>query len=111
MELNSKGYWDARFSSGDWQSRGGALKEKAVQRICITVPYEEPLNSEHVRRYSSGHFEIVLSGSAEHVFLAKYWSEYGRRHLHLHLKNLGRSLRGKPLRPRKMQIMFRLDLI
>ncbi|MAV26258.1 MAG: hypothetical protein CMQ05_09075 [Gammaproteobacteria bacterium] len=36
MELNSKGYWDARFSSGDWQSRGGALKEKAVQRICIT---------------------------------------------------------------------------
>lgn len=68
MQLNSKGYWDARFSSGYWQSRGGVLKEKAVQRICITVPYEEPLNSEHVRRYSSGHFEIVLSGSAEHVF-------------------------------------------
>ena len=213
MELNSKGYWEARFSSGDWQSRGGelqtmafiesqlpyyglagdyrgrivdfgcgvgsgmavlrrayphaeltgidisasaiaharehygdlarfetgdhtmvaeadviicsnvlehldddvvvagVLKEKAVQRLCITVPYqEEPLNPEHVRSYSSGHFESVLPGSSEHVFPSKYWSEYGRRHLHLHLKNLGRRLRGKPVRQRKMQIMFRLDL-
>lgn len=212
MELNSKGYWDARFSSGDWQSRGGEIQtmafvnaqlpyyglsegfagqivdfgcgpgsgmavlrdafpqatllgidisetaieharlhygdlaqfeagdhtmlsdadviicsnvlehldddlsvarvlwERTAKHLFITVPYQEsPLNPEHLRTYNSGHFDRVVPNCAEHVFPSKYWSEYGRRHFHLHLKNLGRRLRGRPVRQRKMQIMFRAD--
>ncbi|MEM7363523.1 MAG: class I SAM-dependent methyltransferase [Pseudomonadota bacterium] len=212
MELNSKGYWDARFSSGDWRSRGGEIQtmafvnaqlpyyglpedfpgqivdfgcgagsgmvvlrdafpqaallgidisetaieharvhygdlaqfeagdhtmlsdadviicsnvlehldndlsvarvlwERTTKHLCITVPYQEsPLNPEHLRTYNSGHFDGVVPNCVEHVFPAKYWSEYGRRLVHLHLKNLGRRLRGRPVRPRKMQIMFRAD--
>ena len=88
-----------------------ALKQKARQLLCITVPFQEsPLNPEHVRAYDSGHFDGALPGCTEHVFPARYWSEYGRRHVHLHLKNLGRRLRGRPVRSRKLQIMYRLDL-
>ena len=86
------------------------LWERTAKHLFITVPYQEsPLNPEHLRTYNSGHFDRVVPNCAEHVFPSKYWSEYGRRHFHLHLKNLGRRLRGRPVRQRKMQIMFRAD--
>lgn len=76
------------------------------KELYITVPYKEyPLCSEHVRTYDEKYFQVL--GESEFViFPSRGWSEHGRSMWKLFFKNLLRKLSGRPMQPRRMQIMF-----
>lgn len=86
------------------------LLEKC-HRLYVAVPYQEQfLCDEHVRTYdidSFSEFPVVR----KMVFASRGWSEFGlrKRLLAIHVANLFRRLAGRPIRARRMQIMFEID--
>jgi len=76
-------------------------------RLYMIVPYKEsPLIAEHVHSYDETSF-ASLSPSQATTFLSKGWSEYGRSlWLRFYLGNVVRAVLGRPLRPRRRQILF-----
>jgi hypothetical protein len=73
----------------------------------VVVPYREsPLTDEHVRAYGEGSF-ARFSPSRLEVFKSPGWTEYGIRSLtSIYVGNVLRLAAGRPLRRRKMQVIF-----
>lgn len=76
--------------------------------LYVVVPYrEQPLFGEHVRSYDKNRFS-AFAPCERRVFACRGWSAYGRElWVHTYAKNVFRFLRGRPLRRRNRQILFR----
>ena len=88
----------------------------ACSSLKIIVPYKEypptyqpPPGSEHINIHYDEHSFDQLGPCETDVFPCRGWSEYGfKLWYHVHFWNVLRRLLGRPLRPRKMQILFHL---
>lgn len=85
---------------------------KKCKTLYLIVPYKEhPLHTEHIRTYDKNSFSY-LSVTRKVVFKSRGWTEFGLRNIaRIYMGNMLRYLMKRPIRRRRLQILFEISRV